>query len=422
MSWLPVGSFLGELEIVEVFVDYDGPRIFSCRSATEQSYIATWASEGDDHDLWLYAPVSPTRLTAVRSGGVKLRDAFLHAEGFVYLANLPHAGTDGDEVKTLAKSDILEDWLPDADFGLDIDTPTTDTAASPLELERTAVQEGRTRLDLRVHLPEYFRTEAPTRRIGGILLALQTVLDNFSALEIDDTPPQAGPLPSSITNAAASDLVSLTAASFVLGIASTDGQDLFGGSPFSSAVDHLVTLAGVALEDVELPASVSKLQPRGARSYRQLIRELSLTNGDVSITAGSPNFGSRIAKLSAEKLQQLTKLLEGITAQEPVEIRSRMVLFAANSNRKRFGLRDVETDVEYQGTVSEAADHQVSRATLGDEYDATLTEITTYEGATGESKFVYTLEQLVHVNGEPNDEPADALTAWRDSAPPQSAH
>lgn len=402
MSWLPVGTLLGELELTEVFVEYDGPRIFSCRSTTDQSYIVTWASAGADHDLWLCVPVSPKRLMAVRSGGIKLRNAFLHAEGFVYLANLPHEGTDGDEVTTLPKSGILDEWLADADFGLDIETPTADAAATPEELERIAKQEGRARLDVRVHLPKYYRTEAPTRRIGGILIALQTVLDNFSALEMDDTPPQGGPLPGTITSAASSELVALTAASFVLGIASTEGDDLLGDSYFSSAVEHLVTLAGTDLEDSDLAANVSKLQPRGARSYRQLIRELSLTNGDVSITAGSSNFGSRRAELTAEKLQRLTKILDGVIAEEPVEIRSRMVLFAANSNRMRFGLRDVQSNVEYQGTVSKAADPQVSRATLGDEYDAILTEITTYEGATGESKFTYVLEQLMHVEDEPS--------------------
>ncbi|MDR6988962.1 hypothetical protein J2Y66_003470 [Paenarthrobacter nitroguajacolicus] len=391
---------MGDLETCEVFVEYDGPRLFACRSSTDQQFIAGWAEEGGDRDLWLYLPVSGGRLSAVRSGGIKLRDAYLRPEGFLYLVSLHHRGDEPDAATPVRPSDLHENWLPAADFALNIQTPTAQLALTAAELERLAVQEGRTRLDVQVHLPEYYRTEAPTRKIGEVLIALQSVLENFGSLEIQDEPPQAGALPDTVTRAMASNVVSLSAASFVVGIASTEGQDLFGESPFSKAVERLVTIAANDADGETVSEEVKQLKPRGARSYSKLIRELADTSGDVAFNAGSPQFGARTARLSAEKLERLSHLLDAAVEQDPVEIRARMILVAADSEHMRFGLRDVETQALYQGKVSPAAASQVSRATIHDEYEVVMTEVAFDEAATGETKLSYTLEQLLHVANE----------------------
>lgn len=419
MSWLPVGTLLGDLEINEVFVDYDGPRLFTCRSRTEQTYLAGWAEEGDDRDLWLFVPMSVGRLTAVRSGALFLRDAYLRPEGFLYLASLPHGGDLPDSVIAIRPTDVTHSWLPAPDFTLDLETPTATAALTADELHRLALQEGRTRLDVQVHLPDYFRTEAPTRKTGEVLIALQGVLENFGALEMHEQPPQAGALPEDVTRALASNVVALSAASFVVGIASTGGQDIFGDSPFSRAVERLVSIAGNSIDDETVSQDVHDLKPRGARSYSRLIRELADTKGDVALNAGSPGFGLRTAKLSAEKLNRLREILDSAIAEEPVQIRARMILVAADSERMRFGLRDIESEALYQGKVAAAAASQLSRATIHDEYDVVLTEESFAESATGELKFTYTLEQLVHVvdTAEVTSPMLDEISSAQDASP-----
>ncbi|MCM0614428.1 hypothetical protein MOD31_00155 [Paenarthrobacter sp. TYUT067] len=417
MGWLPTNTLLGDLELEEVFVEYDGPRLFTCRSRTDQKFIAGWAEEGVDRDLWLYVPVSTGRLSAVRSGGINLRDAYLRPEGFLYVATLYHQGDEPDTVVPIRPTDVLDDWLPASDFALNLDTPTAEPALDPENLERLAVQEGRTRLDVQVHLPDYYRTEAPTRAIGLVLVALQGVLENFGALELLEEPPQAGALPIDVTSALASNVLALSAASFVLGIAATDGQDLFGESPFSKAVERLVTMAADAADSETVAQEVLQLKPRGARSYSRLIRQLAETKGDVTLNAGSPQFGKRTAKLTAEKLDRLSQLLDAAIEQEPTEIRGRMTLVAADSEHMRFGLRDVESDVLYQGKVSAAALPEVSRATIHDEYEVILTEVALDEAATGQTKFTYTLEQLSHMVDGSSPQSAPELPAAPSSAP-----
>lgn len=396
MSWLPEGTVLGELELREVFVEYDGPRLFVCSSLTDQLYLAGWAEEGRGFDRWLYVPVSQARLTAIRSGLIPLIAAYTHAEGFTYLVTSHDGGNT--TVHPARASELEESWLPDSQLRLDLPTPTAQEAMTPEQLERLAKQEWRTRLDLRVHLPEYYRTEAPTRAIGSILIALQGALENLGALELHDEPPQSGVLPDDVTRKMSSNIVALSAASFVIGVASAESQDLFGESTFSAAVSRLISLASDSMDEVTVASDVAALRPRAARSYRRFVKELSAANGDVSITAGSPSFGNKTARLDAAALQRLSDILDATVPEEPSEVRGRMYLIGGQTEKGKFTLRDSESDTVYEGSVSEAAQYQMRRATLDDAYDVILSEEALSEGATGERKLRYVLEQMVHVD------------------------
>jgi hypothetical protein len=48
---------VGNLTVFEVYVYYDGPKLFACRNASEQVFIAVWIDDGATHDSWLLVPV-----------------------------------------------------------------------------------------------------------------------------------------------------------------------------------------------------------------------------------------------------------------------------------------------------------------------------------------------------------------------------
>lgn len=66
MSFLPAIQGYGDLQLVEVFVAYDGPRVLSAQSATGQFFLAGWAAEGPEYDDWMFVPISSARLVMVR--------------------------------------------------------------------------------------------------------------------------------------------------------------------------------------------------------------------------------------------------------------------------------------------------------------------------------------------------------------------
>ncbi len=112
MSLLPQLTNLGKLEIIEVYVYYDQPCLFSCKNLTGHIFLAVWIDETEVEDIWLYVPISKQRFQSIRSGEIDLRDAFLKSEdSFVYKVIIPQENLPS-LVETIQSDRLNEDWLP----------------------------------------------------------------------------------------------------------------------------------------------------------------------------------------------------------------------------------------------------------------------------------------------------------------------
>lgn len=394
MSWLVNDAMLGDLKIDEVFVEFDGPRLFTCRSPVDRVYLVAWADHGPAEDKWLYLPISAGRLKMVRSGGMPLRAAFVEPEERLFVATLPTAVDSPDRVEIVDLNALPDEWLPSPDFVLDIATPTQEPAISGDELLKVAIQEARTRFRLEVELPKYSRTEAPTRTIGQLLLLTQSVYDNFGLALHTDDPPQRGRIPAAISEDMSSSIVELRAASFVVEIAAGKLDDLFGESPFVRATQELITLLDTQLSRDDLVRELARLKPRGAKSFRKFVEGLAATGGDVKIAAAGKVLDYQVSYLDSDRLHSLQSLLTSIVPEsDDREIRSNMVLVSADTERGAFGLRD-SNDVLYEGKISSTAATQTDHATLNNMYDATLIESKSIDEVVGEVTYKYTLVQL----------------------------
>jgi hypothetical protein len=80
MALLARSSLFGPLNIFEVYEEYDGPRLFSCRTTTGSYFLALWTGETHDSDQYILLAVSPRRLEFIRAGEIQLRAAFLEPE------------------------------------------------------------------------------------------------------------------------------------------------------------------------------------------------------------------------------------------------------------------------------------------------------------------------------------------------------
>ena len=101
----------GTLDLVELYLYYDGPRLFSAISKTERLFLVSWFGQIERGiDDWLVAPISEERLNEVRFGRVDLHDAFQQAEGgSVYIVRTPVGSTS---MRTVIGLEISEDDLP----------------------------------------------------------------------------------------------------------------------------------------------------------------------------------------------------------------------------------------------------------------------------------------------------------------------
>lgn len=397
MNWLPRGTVLGDLELLETFIFYDGPRVFSCRSLTDQLYIAAWAEEGEDADQWLYAPVSQRRLNLIRSGGMTLRSAFTRPEGFVYLVAIPDDEDQQDSIRPIPSSQLLDSWLPADDFRLALPTLTAKPAESPDEIKRRVLQENRTRMRIKLAHPDSYRTEAPTRQVGEILILTQKLLDNVGLALDSDEAPAMGRIPNETAKKMSSEVVELSAASFVIELAASSLDDLFGESLFADSTKVILDLLDPELQSESISAELSGLGPRAAKSFRRFVAGLADSGANVAMSAAGSNFDYLVRELPLERLETLVYMLNRLVPDtDVVEIRGRMELFAYDSDRRTFGLQDKDGN-RYEGKVDDRASAQSSHPTINDRYDVLVFATSVLDEVVGETKVTYTLSQLVSV-------------------------
>jgi len=400
MSWFVDATEIGQVRIEETFVDYDGPRLFTCRSNTDQLYLVNWVDEGERDDTWLYVAISQRRLDMVRSGMVPLRDAFVHAEGAVFVAVLDRDSQAADRITRTEGEALPSAWLPDSDERLSITTATLPPAVTSSELERRARQEGRTRFRVEIDDPSRMRSEGSTRRVGELLVSLQNVFDNVGLAQLVADPPQAGRIPAEVTARTATDVLELAAASFVIELGSEESEDLFGDSPISRVVATITSLLNPATTPEQLIDGLTQLRPRGAKSFRNFVGQLASNGADIVVTAASSALGHQDVAISAERLVNLKELLSSIVADETREIRGRMRLYRYDMQRKLFGVEDLWDHERYEGKIADRALAQVDHAVSNGVYEVLLTATTTFDQAMGDRKPSFVLEQLVAADSE----------------------
>jgi hypothetical protein len=124
----PADTPLGDLAVDEVFIDYDGPRLFTCTDEYGSVYLAVFADEDDDFEIYVYVEISPTRLDALRNGQATFRQAFenpLHGNSWIVHRSLNT--TEGAAEKVPPEA-IPVDWLPSEGARLIVEAPSVPAA------------------------------------------------------------------------------------------------------------------------------------------------------------------------------------------------------------------------------------------------------------------------------------------------------
>ncbi|MFF4594961.1 hypothetical protein [Amycolatopsis sp. NPDC001319] len=294
--------------------------------------------------------------------------------------------------------DLIDDWLPGEDFRLELDVATL-PHITPSQIERLALQENRTRLRIEIDPPNMRATEYSSRAVGELLLLTQNVYDNIGLALHDDNPPQSGRIPFNVAEQTASNLVGASAASFVLELASSTYDDLFGEALFTRSTKSLMDLLDAELDRSQLSEKLAALRPRAAKSFRRFVTGLANTNGGATVAAAGAHMSYFSRELSPERLRTLVSILTNLVPDDDVrEIRGRMTLYLGDTQRRIFGLRDEGTGDTYEGKVDDRAFSAVHSATLDDPYDVVLFEVSVLDEVVGETTVTYSLVQLSSVD------------------------
>ena len=109
----------GDLQVVEVYFYYDGPKLFSLYSKTKDTYflvfmVADEDKEGEESETFLYLPLSPKDFESATNGKRDLYDSFkMSKTGTVWAVTYNYSiSYDFPSIEEKAVNSISKDWLP----------------------------------------------------------------------------------------------------------------------------------------------------------------------------------------------------------------------------------------------------------------------------------------------------------------------
>ena len=367
---------LGKLKIVETYVYYDQPVLFSCKSAAGHLYFVVAADENDQYDTWLYAGVSLERLNHIRSGTIDLHDAFADPEeGFLFQVIAPYDNQSPLQIDPVQPDKISEDLLPMPGECLNLKTETLPVLTDSEEAAKAKKQEI---LNLTLNFDGVFRTEAPVAILSKILEKLQDVINAIGAINV-----QSERITEDIKSKMQLSLLEVGAGSFDIRLASTKTVNLLNHSDFGDAIEEFLNLLNAGSDQDQLKGLLGRLKLRVAEDYTTFLKSLGESVVDTSFKWTSPNpERGGTAYLSEPKMREVIEILQKFQEEASSTFTITGTLTGALLRSKRFEIET--TEKPYTGDVADEALETVKNATLSREYTATIREISQRSEATDE--------------------------------------
>ena len=366
---------LGELEIVETYVYYDQPVLFSCKSAAGHLYLVVAADKNDEHETWLYVGVSAERLSLIRSGTIDLHDAFAEPEdSFLLQEIIPYDDQTQPRMERIQPDQISEDMLPMPGECLDLETKTLPALSNSDEVAKSKRQEI---LNLTLNFDGVFRTEAPVAILGKIFGKLQDVINAIGMIRL-----QSQRITEDLRSKMQISLLEVGAGSFDIRLASTKTVDLLNHSDFGDAIEEFLELLKAGSNQEQLKGILEQLRSKVAKDYTAFLKSLNESVVDTRFTWTSPhpNRGGT-AYLSKPQMREVIEILQRFQ-EAPLTFTITGTLIGVWPKSKKFEI--ITTERPYTGKIADEAIETASSATLRREHTAEIQEITIKSEATNE--------------------------------------
>jgi hypothetical protein len=366
-----------EFNIIEVYVYYDRPLLFSCDDRLGHIYLAVLVEEGDDGEKWLYVELSRTRFEYVRTGGMDLHDAYRRAEnGYVYSVKYSSRGDYGG-FESLRSNTLTEDMLPEKGRVLHAESKVI-TAS----LATRATQAVREIIDLDLKFPNLYQHEAPANRLSQIIASMQSVMSQIG-MAIAAKPINMVVKP-------------FMANSFLIEFETEKQIDVFGESVASDVTKKLFTLLSMGADLPNLSQELKSLPPQAVAAYLDLLKTLTDPVDQTIVEWASPKkgYGGKTFISSKVANDMITAIeMEGSTSVEVINIVGK--LLGINLITHYYAVLS-ESDGKYTGHINEDIflSDEVQNAQINRMYNCMIEKKTQLKITTGEPEISYHLMML----------------------------
>lgn len=399
MDFLPKQTYLGKIELIEIYEFYDIPSLFSCKNASGQLYLALSVDDVDEDLIWLYAPISQERLFKVLIGETELYRAFAFAEdGFVFKVVTPYEGQDYAE--TLPCERIAEDYLPDKDVRLSI--PSQEIIASEhkvyLESLKDVVRVAHARktdaLNLIFDISTSVGGTASAKTLSDLFSTTQVLFDVIGRRFVKEAGLER-------LNAPLKDMTKMDVALVFPGslgvqlISDRKAQDRNHTLP-ETVIEKFFELINSSDNETNLISLLNRFGVSISPKYLKFLQAVKKADADMNIEWGSPRIDkTRKAFLPKQSIANAISAIQYPADEMTEEFQIKCQLIGLNTRIRSFEISNLEGEPSvYKGKIADDADQEVYNATINQTYGAKLKSITTIKH-TGEEKTMCYLVSLL---------------------------
>lgn len=391
---IPHPEFAEELSIIESYQFFDRPVLFSCHDSQGRAYLAVWADEKEDADqeTWVFTPIHPGVLDAVRSGSMELQAAFkngIDGSAFVVEVDWDTQSTTSTEVRS---SELDNDLLPQRGERV---TPLAELVEH--SLPQLARQTQKVISDVELRFADPTQHKASARLVGNILQTFQASFEAMVHAEVASEPTRYGRIPNEIMSRAQLNVQAFHPGSFGMRLESAQEGFLFSQEPVFSALAKMADIISARSQEELLRGYTARITGRFAARYILLLQNLAAGEASLRLEWAVPDGHYGVSELSAIEAGEAAQIVDRIAKSQENELEVTGELIGLNSRNGNFELYDPESDTRYVGKV--ASDFAtLAGYTTNRTYSATIQEIIEINRTTLEEKTKYRLVRLVQTD------------------------
>lgn len=368
MNFETLDLFGKPFEIVETYVEYEGPRTFALRSAgfPDVYYFVNTVDEDDEDGTltMLAVAVSGDRFRAVRGGVVGFRSVFTEARwnrlSVIVWAPDPETHRMFPTISPIDGSALPERWLPTESAALNLSTDTVELY-SPSYLTALSEAQSRTIFAVEIESQDTRITEFPAKQAGELQIALHREIDALARLRAASRGVRRDIRPS---------VVGVRAASFVIVLAIDAPGGMIEPTEVTTEVFRdLHRLIETASRD-DKSDFLEELASRGSRvrhRFVDILEPLIAAGSGLTLWSSMAFTGAvERASLSPQEVRDAAEAIAGVEpATETIQIR-RGTLLGLNIRLGRFEISDLARGETYAGYMTPDAAIAANGLSVGD--------------------------------------------------------